>query len=99
MKKLILTLSILVIFSIKARAVGISDIDSMVRSVDAVYQDAISLRNFAGRIVQLRDDGFQIGVLGSTQTIALNNQQKQGLLAEYRNLINKLEADIQALPQ
>lgn len=98
MKKFLLVLALTGLILSKAQAVNVNDIDAIYTGAGVVYSDSVALVTFAQKLVTLRDDGFVTSIAGSTQTVTVNNAQKQGLLAQYQNLKQKLQDDFQALP-
>lgn len=81
-----------------SQAVGIADIGAINSIAVAVFNDALRLLEFARKITQARDADFTQEICNSTQTVSYTNAQKNGLLAEYQNLKQKLQNDFLALP-
>ena len=79
-------------------AVTVLDIDNIIAQVYVLQHDADQFATFANQFGQLRDASFSQTVIGSTQTISLNNAQKSGLLAQYQNYKNQIQNDLNSMP-
>lgn len=97
-KRILLTLFLAGLMLTKASAVGVSDIPAIRQGLQKLFQDAVVGLEFAQKLSDLSDAGFSITIIGSTQTVTLTNAQKSGLLAEYQNLKQQMQADFALLP-
>lgn len=98
MKRLLTILALSISMISTVFAVGVSDIPAIVSGAGNLLEDARNLVVFAQKLQTLSDENFTISVIESTQTVALNNLQKSGLIAQYSNLKKKMQDDFQALP-
>ena len=82
----------------KANSTTASDIDT-IRTVSlSLKLDADNLMVFAQQLQQYNLNGFVFSVDGTTQTVTLTPQQKQGLIAQYQNIKSQMQSDFQQLP-
>lgn len=80
-------------------AVGVADIPEIQRVTLEINEDIRQLNQFVALLTDLANNGFQIPVIGSTQTVNVTAIQRQGLIAKYQDLLTKLKADVNAMPQ
>lgn len=72
-------------FAFKAQAVGVSDVPTIRSVVAALSSDIAALQKLSDQLQILVDNGFEVPVADSTQTVTLTNLQKQGLIAKYQD--------------
>lgn len=71
-------------------AASVSDIPSIQSGFNSLEHRAAQCSQFADALKSLQDNGFTYLVVGSTTPIALNNSNKQDLIATY----NQCRADV-----
>lgn len=98
MKKIIFAFLILSSLSFKAQAVGVSDIPTIRSVAAALSSDVAALQRLADQLQILADNGFEVAVADSTQTVTLTNLQKQGLIAKYQDIKSVLVIHFNQLP-
>lgn len=97
MKKLILTLSLLTFFSIKAQAVSVSDIPTIQNVAAQLLEDVVALQQFGNELANLANKNFVLSA-GGVVNKTLTNQDKADLLTQYQVIKAKMTSDFALLP-
>lgn len=80
------------------QAAGVSDIPTIQSVAAELSSDVAVLQRLADQMKILADNNFTVTIQESTQTVTLNNAQKQGMIAKYQDIKAQMVAHFNLLP-